>query len=122
VRRSVGQLAYCYERKLVRDPTLAGTLEVEMSFGAVRGTDEGRLDVHGMDVVSGSLPLELLDCVRKKIRRWPLTLDEEPLHGRGRLSLRFAPHPVGCGADPIDPEALASPGGRSPMVQLPPQE
>lgn len=72
VRRYLGQVKYCYEQALKRDPDVAGRIEVRWSV------ESGR--AHDLQVVTNSTGHEeLANCVQSRVARWrfPNTVEGE---------------------------------------------
>ena len=63
VRRHMNEIRYCYERELVRDPTLRGTVRLSFVIGP-----DGR--VVSATAERGDLPEGVTSCVVAAVRRW----------------------------------------------------
>lgn len=64
IRHYGGQLKYCYEQALKRDPQIAGRVEVRWTVG-----DGGR--VSGVSLGEGGITdTDLRDCIARKVERW----------------------------------------------------
>lgn len=64
VRRNINQVRYCYEQVILKNPSINGKLKLSWQIIA-NGT------VQNIKVVSNeTIPIELQDCVTKKLIRW----------------------------------------------------
>ena len=79
VSKYMGQLTYCYEKRLKVVPTLEG--RIEMSWEVAGGRVTGK----PFALVNGTGDGELEECIANKIRRWRFPADVE-----GSLSWPFA--------------------------------
>ena len=67
VRRRAPQIRACYERRLKRDPSLAGTVSLRLHVG-----DAGQ--VTRIDVEQSTLPDPLVaECLRREAAGWSFT-------------------------------------------------
>ncbi len=68
VNRYTGQLKYCYDKRLLANPSLSGRVEIGWSLAGGA--------VEGLYIVTNSTgDQDLAQCVMNKIRRWKFPSD-----------------------------------------------